>query len=181
MSNIIFKLKKKHMHLKPKHHSRRIAYKVCCTGIIELARFALMAPESTAFHNQQETCKVIKIVRKMGQDLKKVPTKRPRLYVFDHERPCKAESQPKTQVDVKFWILPKAAPIRRPVNNDTLAMFFSLLAESLPVLLMASQARYFSLTHFDGLPSVHVSGRSVVTGKQFRMEYSWYWRWRFQW
>jgi hypothetical protein len=122
--------------------------------------------------NQQETmqnnqnCK-----KKKGQDKKKVPAKRPRLYVFDHERPCKPESQPNPS-GRQIWDASKAhlanhpaAPIRRPVNNDTLAPCFSLSLGRTPASSFDGQI-VFSLTfvtHFDGIPSVHVLGRSVVT------------------
>jgi hypothetical protein len=97
-----------------------------------------------------------------------VSTKRPRLYVFDHERPCKGSP---TQVDIKFWIVANltSQSIRQLQSVGPLTttrsrhVFLSFLAEPLPVLLMV---RYFSLapiTHFDGLPSVHVLDRSVVS------------------
>jgi hypothetical protein len=59
-----------------------------------------------------------------------------------------------------------AAPIRRPVNNDTLAPCFSFILGRTTASSFDGQVRYFSLapvTHFDGLPSVHVLDRSVVS------------------
>jgi hypothetical protein len=97
--------------------------------------------------NQQETmqnnqnCK-----KKKGQDKKKVPAKRPRLYVFDHERPCKPESQPNPSgrqiLDASKAHLANhpAAPIRRPLTTTrSRHVFLSLSEEPLPVLLMMAR------------------------------------------